>query len=103
MECLDWVIEVVRDFVDGRIDEIETQMSIFKVILSIYIKMLTNIDIMNFLDLQWCSGLLYSGKQNFINFGFLQRHILVTKPRWPQSVFGNSYILLCLHSESRAM
>ena len=56
MECLDWVIEVVRDFVDGRIDEIDTQMSIFKVILSIYIKMLTNIDIMNFLDLQWCSG-----------------------------------------------
>jgi hypothetical protein len=65
-----WVIEVVQDFVDGQFDEIDTQMSTFKV--------------------------------NPTYLSVLKRHLLVTKPRSPQSAPGNSYALLRLLSESRA-
>ena len=57
MECLDWVIEVVPDFVDGQFDEIETRMSTFKVRICIKILNTYKVNIVNFLDLQWYSGL----------------------------------------------
>ena len=58
--------------------------------VSVLNKLLTTyLNIMNFLELQWCSVYLYSGKQLFIFFwdvGLLQWHLyLVTKPWSPQS------------------